>query len=43
MDELYSAELGELVRLGLLERDELGVRLTERGRMLGNQVFERFI
>ena len=26
-----------------LERDQHGVRLTERGRMLGNQVFVRFV
>lgn len=43
LDAVYAAELAELVRLELLERDEIGVRLTERGRMLGNQVFERFV
>jgi oxygen-independent coproporphyrinogen-3 oxidase len=43
MREVYSAELDDLIGLGLLERDELGVRLTERGRMLGNRVFERFV
>jgi len=43
MDELYAAELSDLVRLGLLERDDTAVRLTARGRMLGNQVFERFV
>jgi oxygen-independent coproporphyrinogen-3 oxidase len=40
---IYGAELAELAELGLLERDERGVRLTERGRMLGNRVFERFV
>jgi len=43
MDDLYAAELSDLARLGLLERDDTGVRLTARGRMLGNQVFERFV
>ncbi|MFL5800541.1 MAG: radical SAM family heme chaperone HemW [Roseiflexaceae bacterium] len=43
MREVYGALLDELAGLGLLERDEGGVRLTERGRMLGNQVFARFV
>jgi oxygen-independent coproporphyrinogen-3 oxidase len=43
LDQVYGVELTDLVGLGLLERDERGVRLTERGRMLGNQVFERFV
>lgn len=41
--DIYAAELRELAGLGLIECDELGVRLTARGRMLGNQVFERFV
>jgi oxygen-independent coproporphyrinogen-3 oxidase len=40
---VYGGVLGDLVAAGLLERDELGVRLSERGRMLGNQVFEKFV
>ena len=43
LDTVYGDTLAELVELGLLERDELCVRLTERGRMLGNQVFTRFV
>jgi len=43
MDDCYAAELADLVGLGLLECDDAGVRLTARGRMLGNQVFERFV
>jgi oxygen-independent coproporphyrinogen-3 oxidase len=43
MDDRYAAELADLVRLGLLERDDIGVRLSARGRMLGNQAFERFV
>ena len=43
MQVVYGAELGELEALGLLLRDQHGVRLTPRGRMLGNRVFERFV
>jgi oxygen-independent coproporphyrinogen III oxidase len=43
LDAVYGPVLSELAERGLLERDERGVRLTERGRMLGNQVFERFV
>jgi oxygen-independent coproporphyrinogen-3 oxidase len=43
LDLVYGAALAELAELGLLARDEAGVRLTDRGRMLGNQVFERFV
>jgi oxygen-independent coproporphyrinogen III oxidase len=43
LDVVYGAALAELAELGLLARDEAGVRLTDRGRMLGNQVFERFV
>jgi oxygen-independent coproporphyrinogen-3 oxidase len=43
LDVVYGQVLAELAGLGLLDRDERGVRLTERGRMLGNQVFERFV
>lgn len=43
MDSIFGAELTELAEQGLIERDERGVRLTRRGRMLGNRVFERFV
>jgi oxygen-independent coproporphyrinogen-3 oxidase len=43
LEAAYGPLLADLAELGLLERDERGVRLTERGRMLGNQVFERFV
>lgn len=43
LDQIYGTELGELLAQGLIERDAIGVRLTERGRMLGNRVFERFV
>ncbi|MBC8074808.1 MAG: radical SAM family heme chaperone HemW [Chloroflexales bacterium] len=43
LDQAYGDVLGQLAAQGLLERDEGGVRLTDRGRMLGNQVFARFV
>ncbi len=43
LDAAYGDVLASLIELGLLERDPAGVRLTARGRMLGNQVFERFV
>lgn len=43
LEEAYGPELDALVELALLERGELGVRLTPRGRMIGNEVFMRFL
>ncbi|MDQ2996931.1 MAG: radical SAM family heme chaperone HemW [Chloroflexota bacterium] len=43
LEHVYGNLLTDLVGLDLLERDERGVRLTEHGRMLGNQVFARFV
>ncbi len=43
LDKVYGPTLDDLATLGLLARDERGVYLTERGRMLGNRVFERFV
>jgi oxygen-independent coproporphyrinogen-3 oxidase len=43
MLDVYADEIASLVELGLLIQDEVGVRLTDRGRMLGNQVFLRFV
>jgi oxygen-independent coproporphyrinogen-3 oxidase len=41
--DVYPAEIIELMRLELLERDGEIIRLTRRGRLLGNQVFMRFV
>jgi oxygen-independent coproporphyrinogen-3 oxidase len=38
-----SAEVDELIEAGLLERGGCRVRLTARGRLLSNEVFERFL
>jgi oxygen-independent coproporphyrinogen-3 oxidase len=43
LEDIYGPTLDDLVELGLLQRDALGVQLTSRGRLLGNQVFLRFV
>jgi oxygen-independent coproporphyrinogen-3 oxidase len=39
----YSEALAELVADGLIERVGTVARLTGRGRMISNEVFERFV
>jgi oxygen-independent coproporphyrinogen-3 oxidase len=39
----YPRELEELAALGLVELDDERLRLTQRGHLLGNQVFLRFL
>jgi oxygen-independent coproporphyrinogen-3 oxidase len=39
----FAGEIDECVSLGLLERDGDVMRLTPRGRLLGNEVFMRFL
>jgi coproporphyrinogen III oxidase-like Fe-S oxidoreductase len=48
--DVYPKEIEELIHLGLLESKTSGIsetpevyRLTKRGRLLGNQVFLRFV
>jgi oxygen-independent coproporphyrinogen-3 oxidase len=41
--EVYPKEIEELIRTGLLEKAGDVCRLTKRGRLLGNQVFMRFV
>jgi oxygen-independent coproporphyrinogen-3 oxidase len=43
MTTIYGSRLHKLQAQGLLEQDVQGVRLTRRGRMLGNQVFSHFV
>jgi oxygen-independent coproporphyrinogen III oxidase len=43
LEAVYGAVLHELAEKGLIEGDSVGVRLTARGRMLGNQVFAEFV
>lgn len=41
--DVYADKIEELVRFGLLEWEADAIRLTKRGRLLGNQVFIRFV
>jgi oxygen-independent coproporphyrinogen-3 oxidase len=41
--DVYSAEVEELIRFGLLEQSDDAIRLSSRGRLLGNQVFMSFV
>ena len=41
--DVYAAELEELIHFGLLEQEGDSIKLTKRGRLLGNQVFIRFV
>jgi oxygen-independent coproporphyrinogen-3 oxidase len=41
--DVYPGEIHELVNAGLLEWNKDSIRLTRRGRLLGNQVFMRFV
>jgi oxygen-independent coproporphyrinogen-3 oxidase len=43
LDEVYGPVLEETASLGLLERENGCVRLTERGRLLANEVFVRLL
>ena len=44
MSDVYGKEIDELLKLGLIERVMgEGLRITRRGRLLGNQVFMRFV
>lgn len=40
---LYRAQIEELISLGLLAKDDDALQLTRRGRLLGNEVFVRFL
>jgi oxygen-independent coproporphyrinogen-3 oxidase len=41
--EVYAKEAESLIRNGLLEWTGERLRLTRRGRLLGNQVFMQFV
>ncbi len=43
IEAVYAEALAELAGTGLLERDAQGIRLTPRGRLLGNRVFAAFL
>ena len=41
--ELYAKQIEQLIKEGLLEFDQAGVRLTRKGRFVGNEVFQQFL
>jgi oxygen-independent coproporphyrinogen-3 oxidase len=43
LDEVYGATITRLIEQGLLESDSERIRLTPRGRLLGNRVFAEFL
>jgi len=43
LSDVYGAEIADLSEDGLLQADERGIRLTARGRLLGNRVFAAFL
>lgn len=43
LSDVYPKEMDELIHAGLIEKRASGFRLTKRGRLLGNQVFMRFV
>ena len=43
LEEVFAAQIKKMTRLGLLEWNEGVLRLTRRGRLLGNRVFVEFI
>lgn len=43
MEKVYSSEIDELLDAALLEWHQGCLRLTKKGRLLGNQVFQRFV
>ena len=43
LDQVYGPVLAETASLGLLERDDGRVRLSDRGRLLANEVFVRLL
>jgi oxygen-independent coproporphyrinogen III oxidase len=43
LDEVFGATIVRLIQQGLLESDTERIRLTARGRLLGNRVFTEFL
>jgi oxygen-independent coproporphyrinogen-3 oxidase len=40
---IYQQQINELVELGLIAKNEQGIRLTTKGKLLGNEVFLHFL
>ena len=43
MEAIFKEQIYDLTKSGLLENDDLGVRLTRKGRFVGNEVFQQFL
>ena len=43
MQEKFPKQIERAVKDGLLELDEQGLRLTRKGRFVGNEVFQQFL
>jgi oxygen-independent coproporphyrinogen-3 oxidase len=43
LEEVYGDVIRDLTKAGLLAWDQARLRLTRHGRLLGNQVFARFL
>ena len=43
LGEVFPSEIGKLQEIGLVEVTDHALRLTERGRLLGNEVFAEFV
>ena len=43
LQDAYEHEVTDLINLGLIEVVDNSLRLTRRGRLLGNEVFQRFV
>lgn len=43
MQTIYGNILNKLKQEGLLEIDEIGIRLTRKGRFIGNEIFKQFL
>ena len=43
IQEIYAKQIEKLVKEGLLDVDKNGVRLTRKGRFVGNEVFQQFL
>ena len=43
LQDAYEHEISDLINLGLIETADNSLRLTRRGRLLGNEVFQRFV
>ena len=43
VDDVYGAVLDEFIGYGLLERTQTHLRLTRRGRLLSNELFQRLL